>query len=144
MEGFLRLKLPQFQVQKVAPRIADLLDIVRVGAPTTDWPGTLPNPVLKAFIDAFPMLLDAAEELNWQVDNCAYNKILPITTKLVFSSLRCHGDGLTGPRFSFMDVLWQYNNPPNPSDAAIGPQAYDHHLYYRLVRILPFLHCLCL
>jgi hypothetical protein len=39
--------------------------------------------------------------------------------------------------FSFMDILWQYNNPPNPSDAAIGPQAYDHHLYYRLVQV-PF------
>jgi hypothetical protein len=36
-----------------------------------------------------------------------------------------------------MDILWQYNDPPNPSDAAIGPQAYDHHLYYRLVRV-PF------
>jgi len=34
-----------------------------------------------------------------------------------------------------MDILWQYNNPPNPSDAAIGPQAYDHHLYYRLVQV---------
>ena len=37
--------------------------------------------------------------------------------------------------FSIMDILWQYNNPPNPSDAAIGPQAYDHHLYYRLVQV---------
>ncbi|KAI0249698.1 glycoside hydrolase family 5 protein [Lactifluus subvellereus] len=34
--------------------------------------------------------------------------------------------------FSFMDILWQYNNPSNPADAAIGPQSYDHHLYYRL------------
>jgi len=31
---------------------------------------------------------------------------------------------------NFMDILWQYNDPPNPSEAAIGPQAYDHHLYY--------------
>ena len=34
-----------------------------------------------------------------------------------------------------MDILWQHNNPSNPSDAAIGPQAYDHHLYYRLVQV---------
>jgi hypothetical protein len=34
-----------------------------------------------------------------------------------------------------MNVFWQYNNPPNPSLAAIGPQAYDQHLYYRLVRV---------
>lgn len=32
---------------------------------------------------------------------------------------------------SFMDVNWQYNNPANPADAAIGPQGYDNHLYYR-------------
>lgn len=29
-----------------------------------------------------------------------------------------------------MDVNWQYNNPPNPAKAAIGPAAYDNHLYY--------------
>ncbi|KAG1896181.1 glycoside hydrolase family 5 protein [Suillus fuscotomentosus] len=31
---------------------------------------------------------------------------------------------------NFMDVNWQYDNPSNPADAAIGPQAYDNHLYY--------------
>lgn len=31
---------------------------------------------------------------------------------------------------SFMDVNWQYDNPPNPANAAIGPQGYDNHLYY--------------
>jgi hypothetical protein len=30
-----------------------------------------------------------------------------------------------------MDVNWQYNNPPNPAAAAIGPQTYDNHLYYK-------------
>jgi hypothetical protein len=30
-----------------------------------------------------------------------------------------------------MDVNWQYNNPANPADAAIGPQVYDNHLYYK-------------
>lgn len=29
-----------------------------------------------------------------------------------------------------MDINWQYNSPPNPAEAAIGPQAYDNHLYY--------------
>ena len=29
-----------------------------------------------------------------------------------------------------MDVNWQHNNPPNPANAAIGPAAYDNHLYY--------------
>ncbi|KAJ3487873.1 hypothetical protein NLI96_g3230 [Meripilus lineatus] len=31
---------------------------------------------------------------------------------------------------NFMDINWQHNNPANPADAAIGPQAYDNHLYY--------------
>ncbi|EGN97012.1 glycoside hydrolase family 5 protein [Serpula lacrymans var. lacrymans S7.3] len=31
---------------------------------------------------------------------------------------------------NFMDVNWQYDNPPNPAYAAIGPQGYDNHLYY--------------
>ncbi|KAF9234095.1 glycoside hydrolase family 5 protein [Melanogaster broomeanus] len=31
---------------------------------------------------------------------------------------------------NFMDVNWQYDNPSNPADAAIGPQGYDNHLYY--------------
>ncbi|THU82400.1 glycoside hydrolase [Dendrothele bispora CBS 962.96] len=31
---------------------------------------------------------------------------------------------------NFMDVTWQFNNPSNPADAAIGPQGYDDHLYY--------------
>ena len=29
-----------------------------------------------------------------------------------------------------MDVTWQYNNPANPADAAIGAMSYDTHLYY--------------
>ncbi|KAF7790215.1 hypothetical protein EIP86_001167 [Pleurotus ostreatoroseus] len=31
---------------------------------------------------------------------------------------------------NFMDVNWQYNDPPNPAKAAIGPAGYDNHLYY--------------
>ncbi|KEP51496.1 glycoside hydrolase family 5 protein [Rhizoctonia solani 123E] len=31
---------------------------------------------------------------------------------------------------SFQNKDWQYNNPPNPADAAIGPQLYDAHLYF--------------
>ena len=29
--------------------------------------------------------------------------------------------------------MWQYNDPPNPADAADGPQIYDSHLYYSSV-----------
>lgn len=31
---------------------------------------------------------------------------------------------------NFMDMTWQYNNPPNPADAKDGLQTYDDHLYY--------------
>ncbi|KAF8729308.1 Cellulase (glycosyl hydrolase family 5), partial [Rhizoctonia solani] len=31
---------------------------------------------------------------------------------------------------SFQNMHWQYNNPPNPADAANGPQVYDAHLYF--------------
>ncbi|KAJ3551313.1 hypothetical protein NM688_g4777 [Phlebia brevispora] len=31
---------------------------------------------------------------------------------------------------NFMDVNWQYDNPPNPANAAIGPAGFDNHLYY--------------
>ncbi|CUA70583.1 Glucan endo-1,6-beta-glucosidase B [Rhizoctonia solani] len=31
---------------------------------------------------------------------------------------------------TFQNKDWQYNNPPNPADAAIGPQLYDAHLYF--------------
>lgn len=32
-----------------------------------------------------------------------------------------------------MDMNWQWNNPANPADAAIGPGLYDNHLYYGYV-----------
>ncbi|CAE6475752.1 unnamed protein product [Rhizoctonia solani] len=31
---------------------------------------------------------------------------------------------------TFQNRDWQYNNPPNPTDAANGPQLYDAHLYF--------------
>jgi len=41
-----------------------------------------------------------------------------------------NSQGRTPLTTSFMDVGWQYDNPPNPADAADGPQGYDNHLYY--------------
>ncbi|KAJ3761774.1 glycoside hydrolase family 5 protein [Lentinula raphanica] len=35
---------------------------------------------------------------------------------------------------NFMDVNWQNDNPPNPAAAAWGPQAYDNHLYYVVLK----------
>ena len=83
VEWFLEIKLPVFQALKVAPRITDIHEII-VEASTMDWPGPLPRSVIEAFINAFPMLCDAAEEINWRVDSCPCHEISPLTIKHVF------------------------------------------------------------
>ena len=83
VEWFLEKKLPEFQAIKVAPNITDIHEII-AEAYTMDWSGPLSPPVIEAFIDAFPMLCDAAEEINWRVDSCPCQDISPITTKHVF------------------------------------------------------------
>jgi len=80
-------------------------------ARTRDKLGLLTPPVVDALNQSFPMLCSIAQELDWTVDFTTCQERSMITT-------------------NFMDILWQYNNPSNPSEAAIGPQAYDHHLYY--------------
>ncbi|KAJ7173673.1 glycoside hydrolase family 5 protein [Mycena filopes] len=52
---------------------------------------------------------------------------VPILIKLGIRGLSRRKDQLIT---NFMDVNWQFNDPPNPADAAIGPQGYDNHLYY--------------
>ncbi|KAF8238160.1 glycoside hydrolase family 5 protein [Tricholoma matsutake] len=76
------------------------------------------NPeVQKAVTQAIPILLEIALQL----------KIDTISEWATFSV----GSATRGPlTSSFMDINWQYNNPANPADAAIGPQIYDNHLYY--------------
>ncbi|KAH9169471.1 glycoside hydrolase family 5 protein [Lactarius sanguifluus] len=66
--------------------------------------------VVKAVTEAIGILVDMELEFP-SLDFGACKGRAPLTT-------------------NFMDILWQYNNPANPADAAIGPQSYDHHLYY--------------
>jgi hypothetical protein len=77
----------------------------------TDTLGLFTPPVTEALNTSFHTLRYIARELEWKIDFTACQERQPITT-------------------NFMDILWQDDDPPNPSDAAIGPQAYDHHLYY--------------
>lgn len=88
-----------------------------------------------ALLEAIPILLEIGEA-------CGLPKILeaspsmrprdPLVAKWVYyRSLLGYIDDVMN---SFMDVNWQYNNPSNPADAAIGPQAYDSHLIYAWVR----------
>ena len=83
VEWFLEKKLPEFQALKVAPNITDIHEII-TEASTMDWSGPLSLPVVEAFINAFSMLCDTAEEINWRVDSCPCQEISPITTTHVF------------------------------------------------------------
>ncbi|KAF8166673.1 hypothetical protein K438DRAFT_1984208 [Mycena galopus ATCC 62051] len=53
-------------------------------------------------------------------------------TAAILLELEIQGVSLKGTQLitSFMDINWQYNNPPNPANAVLGPQGYDNHLYY--------------
>ncbi|KAG8221111.1 glycoside hydrolase family 5 protein [Butyriboletus roseoflavus] len=70
--------------------------------------------VAAALKDAVPILLEIAHECG-------------IDAEFTSSSFRSDRSSLVT---TFMDINWQYNNPSNPANAAIGPQGYDNHLYY--------------
>lgn len=53
----------------------------------------------------------------------------PLTTKYVYL-LPTRPIWRTEGQCSFMDVIWQGGDHPNPADAKDGPQGYDDHLYY--------------
>lgn len=87
VEWFLQTKLPEFQNLQATPSIEDLGELFGDTFTMDGWSGPLPTPVIEAFIEAFPMLLDASEELNWDVLSCPCQEISPLTTKYVFLSL---------------------------------------------------------
>ncbi|KAI9464641.1 glycoside hydrolase family 5 protein [Boletus coccyginus] len=70
--------------------------------------------VTAAIQDAIRILLDIAFE-------CGLGEVF------TSSPFQCKKSSLVT---NFMDIGWQYNNPSNPANAAIGPQGYDNHLYY--------------
>jgi glucan endo-1,6-beta-glucosidase len=90
----------------------------------------------KALTEAAFILPDIILQLNWLVDFGACQGCTSLTTRLFFSLLHLSSESYDGAISSFMDILWQHNNPENPANAAIGPQAYDHHIYYKLVLTL--------
>ncbi|KAN0088223.1 glycoside hydrolase family 5 protein [Tylopilus felleus] len=69
--------------------------------------------VVEAITDAIPILMGIAIEYDLQ--------------EYLFWPFPSDQSSLVT---TFMDINWQYNNPPNPANAAIGPQGYDNHLYY--------------
>lgn len=72
-----------------------------------------------ALQDAFPIL-----------SRLAYTLGMPELANIGSGDVRGAGQALTT---NFMDVSWQYNDPPNPAQAALGLQTYDNHLYYLCV-----------
>ncbi|KAJ8583531.1 glycoside hydrolase family 5 protein [Rhizopogon salebrosus TDB-379] len=72
--------------------------------------------VQSALADAVPILVEIGVQYGLQtILEASSFKKSPSSSPLVTN---------------FMDVNWQYNNPPNPADAANGPQAYDDHCVF--------------
>ncbi|TFK80755.1 glycoside hydrolase family 5 protein [Polyporus arcularius HHB13444] len=72
---------------------------------------TMSSDVKNALLSSIPILVDLAQQLDFRLDFALSRKRQPLVA-------------------NFMDVNWQFNDPPNPADAAIGPMGYDNHLYY--------------
>ncbi|KAG6330263.1 hypothetical protein ID866_8826 [Astraeus odoratus] len=71
--------------------------------------------VVQALSEAIPILLNISSEYGLEdvfTSKPFYSQRSPLVT-------------------NFMNVNWQNNNSSNPADAAMGPQAYDDHLYYK-------------
>jgi hypothetical protein len=71
--------------------------------------------------------------LRVRARRCVYIVAIPVRATFVGYQVRFPvyaAYSTTYIALSFMDINWQYNDPPNPADAAIGPQGYDNHLYY--------------
>lgn len=84
---------------------------------STTQRGRLDTEVLHVLAEIVPILTQVARQLDLNLD---------LDQKDLRRSVSTREPLVT----NFMDVSWQYNNPPNPADAAIGPQSYDNHLYY--------------
>lgn len=88
---------------------------------------------VKATLGASMKTAASSDEFNEEVSS-AISAALPILDNLGFSTDSGAASFKQAKKeplhTTFMDVSWQYNNPANPADAAIGPQIYDNHLYY--------------
>jgi len=84
---------------------------------TATLSSSLASEVCKVLEEAVPIILQIALELeiNLVFEQDGLGSFLSTRRSLVTT---------------FMDIIWQYNNPSNPADAANGPQGYDDHLYY--------------
>ncbi|KAI0794399.1 glycoside hydrolase superfamily [Fomes fomentarius] len=85
-----------------------------ISATATAASNALNLEVKKALLTAIPIIVDLSHKLNFKLD------------------FRAATEKQKQPLVAnFMDVSWQWGDSRgNPADAAIGPMAYDNHLYY--------------
>ncbi|KAJ7708852.1 glycoside hydrolase family 5 protein [Mycena rosella] len=107
----------------------DFVRVVRateflLGVPTPGF-GAIPAPADGNFTAMLPNVKPSA--LFTAEVRSVLEDTVPILLGLGILGLSRRKDQLTT---NFMDINWQFDNPPNPSDAQIGPQGYDNHLYY--------------
>ncbi|KAJ7780285.1 glycoside hydrolase family 5 protein [Mycena maculata] len=107
----------------------DFVRVVRateflLGVPTPGF-GAMPAPANGNFTAMLPNVNETA--IFTAEVRSVLEDTVPILLELGISGLSRRKEQLIT---NFMDVNWQNTNPPNPADAAIGPQGYDNHLYY--------------
>ncbi|TFY74678.1 hypothetical protein EWM64_g9334 [Hericium alpestre] len=112
IELLLGIPVPGHQLDLPAAQIS--LDLTSAVSKTT---GLFNAEVAQALSAALPILLSMEAELG-------------LSDILDIGKAKGRGGRWTALTTSFMDINWQYDNPANPADAAIGPQGYDNHLYY--------------
>ncbi|KAJ7035550.1 glycoside hydrolase family 5 protein [Mycena alexandri] len=95
-----------------------------LGVPTPGF-GAIPAPADGNFAAMLPNV-NISAVFNAEVRSVLLDTV-PILLKLGIKGLSRRKDQLIT---NFMDINWQFDNPANPSAAAIGPQGYDNHLYY--------------
>ncbi|KAJ7065268.1 glycoside hydrolase family 5 protein [Mycena amicta] len=96
-----------------------------LGLPTPGFPAVA-APANGNFSQILPQITDTANLFTDEVRSVLRDTV-PILLKMGVSGASRRSTPLVS---NFMDVNWQHNNPVNPSDAQIGPQGYDNHLYY--------------
>ncbi|TFY51969.1 hypothetical protein EVJ58_g10275 [Rhodofomes roseus] len=82
------------------------------------------------FTEALGQVANASTTLNAEVRE-ALAAAAPILVDLAAQLAVPRAAGHEPGRWGGQDVVdHYYDSPPNPADAAIGPQGYDNHLYY--------------
>jgi hypothetical protein len=95
---------------------------------------------LPAFVSALPIIAKLSKQYNISPTNSFdWNNILGSGVPSIGSLRKFLGEGRQRQCLStqFMNRDWQWNNPSNPADYALGPQIYDNHLYFNFGGVAP-------